>query len=82
MTVCAYRITEEAICIDGVVFERNALGKYIAVDEEYKYLKVFDIYIDKFLEKEEAQRKGEFNQMVDDMLYNLGIDYPNSYRNN
>lgn len=82
MTVCAYRITEDTICVDGVLFEKNELGNYVAVDEEYKNLKVFNIYIKRFLEKEQARDKEMFNEMVDDMLYNLGIDYPNSFRNN
>tara|TARA_R110002012_G_scaffold279937_2_gene468373 strand:- start:958 stop:1209 length:252 start_codon:yes stop_codon:yes gene_type:complete len=75
--ILVFRITEDTICVDGVVFIRSDLGVYRPEREEFSQLNVFRVYIDSFLEAEREERESieklNFDNYLSETLVNLKI---------
>lgn len=75
--VLVFRITEDTICVDGVVFIRSDLGVYRPEREEFSSLNVFRVYIKSFLEAEEKENECieelNFDSYLSETLIDLKI---------
>ncbi len=75
MNISIFRLTDDTICVDGIIFIKSPLGIYRAEREEYQDLNVFRNIIEAFLEAESVEKKlidkEIFDEYVDSVLTEL-----------
>lgn len=73
--VMIFRLSDTEISIDGCIFIKGKYGAYYAEREELRELNVFRSYISAFLEMEESIRITEFEDELEGMLFESGINF-------
>lgn len=77
MNIRIFRLTENEISVDGVLFIKSEHGVYRAEKEEYQDLNIFRGIIDAFLEAEYQEKEtidiDIFEGYVDNLLINSNI---------
>jgi len=68
MNITIFRLTENEICVDGIIFIKSAYGIYRAEKEEYQDLNIFRNYIEAFLQAEATEKEQIEEEIFNDYL--------------
>lgn len=66
--ILVFRITENTVCVDGVVFIKSGLGIYRPEREEFEFSNIHRNYLESFLKAEKIEEEGILKLNFDSYL--------------
>jgi len=72
-----FRLNDNVVSVDGILCRKNEYDvRYYPVREDLYDVSLFPDAIDTFLVLEDKMNKAVFNDKLDEILFNRGINYP------